>query len=220
MRCSGTSELEVTTEHKPTAALTATTVCYPQVFCFYYQVPVNHSFRFGGLELLKPWGSVVAGLPPWCGSFSHPVKSGQCMKSIILLVWGKKNANQSLLKCPLNASWPFSAKGDVSMPFMSPKGCFLCLRGELSAVNLTCHNPVRITRSLVMLMLGRGGEEIGCDTAGQAWSTWGAAVGMAERGQGEGSVCLIYPQSSRASHVPWKTGAVELKWTTHFMVHR
>lgn len=103
--------------------------------------------------------------------------------------------------------------------------CHLCHRRvascdcwESHTVNLNCQNPMRIIRSLVMPMLERGGKGIGCDTTvkpdrvGEHHWEWETQDGMKE------GICLIYTQSSRAFHFPWKIGAVGLKWAIHLMV--
>lgn len=79
---------------------------------------------------------------------------------------------------------PFSAEGNGSVPFMSPKGCFLCLPAESDAVNPDCQDPTQIVRRLVMLMLWRRPRGIGRDTTVQARWVCRAPLRMGEIGTG------------------------------------
>ena len=103
--------------------------------------------------------------------------------------------------------------------------CHLCHRRvascdcwESRTVNLNCQNPVQIIRSLVMLMLERGGKGIGCDTTVKPDRLGEHHWERERQDRMKEGICLIYTQSSRAFHFPWKTVAVGLKWTIHLMV--
>jgi len=85
------------------------------------------------------------------------------------------------------------------------------------AVSLACQNPVQITRSLVVLMLGRGGKGIGWDWVEPDWL--GEYPWERERqDRTKAGICLVYAQSSRASHFPRHIGTIELKRTICLMV--